>query len=177
MEKYIVVETINSMLDGSSKHPCGVCMCSDGEGLPSLAFVLTDTFDTYEEAYCTATDMARSRIDLVNNNCIIADGWSLHFDNAHNMCECYNDEALNRGNVTADDKVWLFKIDVHKVSVECNTNNDFAASESIGSGCSEHTLWTGNGDNCASCKHIEFCGEGLAMLDDREEMGATNDLS
>lgn len=180
MEKYIVITTINSMLDGCSRHPCGVCMCSNGGGLPLFTIVSTDTFDTYEGARYAANGIAKDEMNSIHHDCDIANGWSLHFDNSHNVCECLRDEALNYGNVTANDKVWLFKVDVHKVLVECDTNNwtdDFDGSESIGSGCSEPTLWTENGDNCAKCKHIEFCGEGRAILDDRKEMDIHNDLS
>lgn len=114
--KYIVVKTINSMLDANRKHPCGVCMCSDCDGQPFFAqvepFVL---FDTYESALTVAKKETQKMLSDIQDD--VASGWSIRSD-SYLVYECFKNEALESGVINPEDRVWVFSVDVQRVPVE-----------------------------------------------------------
>lgn len=112
-EKYIVVKTINSMLDANCKHPCGVCMCSDNDGRPFFTEVEPFAlFDTYEDALTVVEKEVQKMLNGIQED--VASGWSIK-SYCNFLYECYKDEACESGCVCLEDKVWLFDIDIQKI--------------------------------------------------------------
>lgn len=78
--KYVVIETINSDLDGCNRgQGTGICMCSTGDGTPWV-FCVSKMFDTWEEAYEVCKKLFQERKQEIIDTEIISNEWYLAED-------------------------------------------------------------------------------------------------